>query len=72
MFWVVDNFLMQKHGRWKQSIVNGKVKIHYERSDQESCSESEILLSGEDDHEPLSVQVNCQQRHPHPLLIPVT
>lgn len=70
MFWVVDNFLMQKHGRWKQSIVNGKIKIHYERSDQESCSESEILLSGEDD--PLTVQVSCQQRHPHPLLIPVT
>ncbi|XP_035227214.1 store-operated calcium entry regulator STIMATE-like isoform X2 [Stegodyphus dumicola] len=68
MFWVVDNFLMQKHGRWKQCVVNGKVKIQYERSDQESCSESEILLSGEDD--PLAVEVTCQQRHP--MLIPVS
>ncbi|GFY56276.1 hypothetical protein TNIN_4301 [Trichonephila inaurata madagascariensis] len=62
MFWVVDNFLMQKHGRWKQCVVNGKVKIHYERNDQDSCSESEILLSGEDDS--VTTEVNCQQRHP--------
>lgn len=69
MFWVVDNFLMQKHGRWKQTVVDGTVKIHYEKSDQESCSESEILLSGEDDS-PLVVEVNCQQRHP--VLVPIS
>ncbi|GIX69037.1 store-operated calcium entry regulator STIMATE [Caerostris extrusa] len=67
MFWVVDNFLMQKHGRWKQSIVNGKVKIHYEKNDQDSCSESEVLLSGEDES---LTDVNCQQRHP--MLVPVS
>ncbi|XP_055936505.1 store-operated calcium entry regulator STIMATE-like [Argiope bruennichi] len=68
MFWVVDNFLMQKHGRWKQCVINGKVKIHYERNDQDSCSESEVLLSGEDD--PLAIEVSCQQRHP--MLVPVS
>ncbi|KAF8767847.1 Store-operated calcium entry regulator like protein [Argiope bruennichi] len=57
MFWVVDNFLMQKHGRWKQCVINGKVKIHYERNDQDSCSESEVLLSGEDD--PLAIEIYC-------------
>lgn len=68
MFWVVDNFLMHKPGKWKNYNPTSKRYVRYKNGDQRSGSEAEVLLlSGEDDSF-FQDQSGCQQRH-HSLSI---
>ncbi|XP_076363551.1 store-operated calcium entry regulator STIMATE-like [Tachypleus tridentatus] len=56
MFWMTDNFLMHKHGQWKNkenSIT--KFRVHYQLMDNQENSEVEILLSEEENKRPEDV-----------------
>ncbi|XP_067134061.1 store-operated calcium entry regulator STIMATE-like isoform X2 [Centruroides vittatus] len=44
MFWVVDNFLMHKPGKWKSYNSSLKRHARYKNGDQRSGSEAEVLL----------------------------
>ncbi|XP_013790723.1 store-operated calcium entry regulator STIMATE-like [Limulus polyphemus] len=62
MFWVTDNFLMHKHGRWKtEENPTTKLKVHYQPMDNQENSEVEILLSDEDNEG--SDDAGCHHHH---------
>ncbi|XP_013775303.1 store-operated calcium entry regulator STIMATE-like isoform X1 [Limulus polyphemus] len=69
MFWVTDNFLMHKHGRWKEDDGTvTKLRVQYQPMDNHSNSEAEILLSDEETGGP--DELAYQHRHSNSL--PVT